>query len=637
MNEKVLADRYRLVELIGTGGMAMVYRALDQRTGHYVAVKLLRPEYCKNAEFVSRFQREAEAASKMSHHNIVNLLDVSMDGENRYLVMELVTGKTLKQVIQERGRISPTAAAQITLRILSAIQHAHQNGIIHRDIKPQNILVNEEGQIKVADFGIARIADSSTLTVGNHVMGTVHYYSPEQASGQSADERSDIYSVGVVLYEMLTGRMPFNGDTIVSIAMQHMYTPPPPIESIAPEVPAAIAHVCMMAMEKNPQNRYQSAKDMGTELQKALSGREEEMLPRVVELIEPPVMTLYQPNPPQETPSLVQPSGKQKKIKKPKHRINVIWWVVTFTVAALAFFGIYVGSMAIYDQVVNRVDVPDYVGMDIDAAERNALRTGLNVETVESHHPSIPAGQIIIQSPISTAESGKALKRGDTVVLTVSKGPSSLQVPSLVGQTIDQAIQLAKDSGMVLSVSERVASSDVAAGFVMVQVPEAGAMCQPGEIIHVTVSGGLVEVPSVVNKPLAEAEGMLRAAGLSVSTSVRFVTTEDTSLHDLVAVQSLQEGTQVIQDTIITLSVYQVPSMTFSSELTLELPASEALLPVRVTIVDDGMEYTSFQADYRADETRFPTVWIITQRAGTFPYRVYYNEKFAYTGNITTE
>lgn len=186
MNEKILADRYKLIEQIGHGGMAIVYRAVDMRTGHNVAVKVLRPEFNKDAEFVGRFQREAEAASKMTHHNIVNLLDVGMDGENRYLVMEYVQGKTLKDLIHEKGRLNPQAAAQITIRILSALQHAHQNGIIHRDIKPQNILVNAEGHVKVADFGIARMANSSTLTKGDSVMGSVHYFSPEQASGQAA-------------------------------------------------------------------------------------------------------------------------------------------------------------------------------------------------------------------------------------------------------------------------------------------------------------------------------------------------------------------------------------------------------------------------------------------------------------------
>ena len=270
MSEKILADRYRLVEQIGMGGMAIVYRAIDMRTGHNVAVKVLRPEFNQDAEFVGRFQREAEAASKMTHHNIVNLLDVGMDGENRYLVMEYVQGKTLKELIQEKGRLNPQVAAQVTIRILSALQHAHQNGIIHRDIKPQNILVNADGHVKVADFGIARMADSSTLTRGDSVMGSVHYFSPEQASGQAADARSDIYSCGVVLYEMLTGEVPFDGDTAVSVALKHVSEEPRSMRELNPAISRALDEVVMRALAKDGARRYQTAAEFAGDLRKAV-------------------------------------------------------------------------------------------------------------------------------------------------------------------------------------------------------------------------------------------------------------------------------------------------------------------------------------------------------------------------------
>ena len=222
MSEKILADRYRLVEQIGVGGMAIVYRAIDRNTGHSVAVKVLKPEFNRDAEFVGRFQREAEAASKMTHHNIVNLLDVGVEGEFRYLVLEYVSGNTLKDIIRQRGRLNADTAIQITVRILSALQHAHDNGIIHRDIKSQNILVNTDGHIKVSDFGIARVAGSNTISKTDNVMGSVHYFSPEQAKGDFTDAKADIYSVGVVMYEMLTGRVPFDADTPVAVAMMQI-------------------------------------------------------------------------------------------------------------------------------------------------------------------------------------------------------------------------------------------------------------------------------------------------------------------------------------------------------------------------------------------------------------------------------
>lgn len=626
MSDKILADRYRLIEQIGMGGMAIVYRAIDQRTGHSVAVKVLRPEYGQNTEFVSRFQREAEAASKMTHHNIVNLLDVGMDGENRYLVMEYVKGKTLKQVIQERGRLNPGTAAQITIRILSALQHAHQNGIIHRDIKPQNILVNADGHVKVADFGIARMADSATLTTGNNVMGSVHYYSPEQASGQSADARSDIYSVGVVLYEMLTGRVPYDGDTLVSIAMQHMYSAPAPVESIAPEVPTAISHVCMMAMEKNPRYRYQSAKEMAAELRMALEGRDDEMQPRLVEQTEMPM-----PAGGAQTSGSVRQNteagvtagtGKQPKRKKPRRRINVVWWIVTLVVAAGVFYGLYAGGTAIYDRVVNSVSVPDFLNADAAAAERIASRVGLQVKIVEVNHPDEnDIGLVVLQSP----EEGKTMKKGDTVLLTVSKGPASQLAPKVVGMPLNTAISEAQKMKLTIAVVEYVVSADVKQDYVVSQVPEAGASCQAGDIIQVTVSGGIVNVPNVIGRTLNDAQELLSASGLTVSPTVQFVDTDDASLHGMVAAQSLEKDRQVILNTNISLTVYQVPGKTHQASVVLELPQSDGMLNVRVTVSEGDMEYVVYQGEFPSDAGRHPQVTLTTQMPGSYTYHVYCN------------
>ena len=226
---RVLDNRYKLEEFIGKGGMAMVYRALDQRTGHSVAVKILRPEFNGDAEFLHRFEREAAAASKMNHHNIVNLLDMGQEGECHYLVMEYVKGKTLKEIIAEKGPLPPQIAAQIAIRILSALQHAHANGIIHRDIKPQNIMILRDGTAKVTDFGIARVSDSKDMTTNQaNAFGSVHYIAPEQARCEATDGRADLYSVGVMLYEILTGQLPYQGDSAVAVAMQHIRSTPRP-------------------------------------------------------------------------------------------------------------------------------------------------------------------------------------------------------------------------------------------------------------------------------------------------------------------------------------------------------------------------------------------------------------------------
>lgn len=633
MSEKILADRYRLVEQIGMGGMAIVYRAIDMRTGHNVAVKVLRPEFNQDAEFVGRFQREAEAASKMTHHNIVNLLDVGMDGENRYLVMEYVQGKTLKELIQEKGRLNPQVAAQVTIRILSALQHAHQNGIIHRDIKPQNILVNADGHVKVADFGIARMADSSTLTRGDSVMGSVHYFSPEQASGQAADARSDIYSCGVVLYEMLTGRVPFDGDSPVAVAMQHLHAKPAPIESIAPDVPQAISHVCMMAMEKNPKYRYQSAMEMAAELRLALEGRTERMQPRLVEAMPIPAP----PRPPQrpvgmDTASQARKVPPRRRYQVHPHRTGM-WTLLSLIMAGLVFYGLYLGGGAIYERVVTSTTVPDLLGADVVTAQRLASRANLQVEVIEVNHPTVPTGTVILQAP----EMDTTLKKGDTVVITVSKGPSAQQVPAITGSTTADAIPRLQAAGLTLAVVEKVVS-DQPVDTILTQTPDAGSTCASGDIVQVTVSGGSAYIPNLVGKTLQEARELLSSAKLTLNTQIQSVDSAEANQHGKVALQSPVAGTQVIEGTAVTLSVYRVASLVHAAQVDITLPESDASMDVRITLVDDeGIETEVYADTLAADSPRNTTVTIESTLTGSHVCRVYLDGSFAYQRTVTLE
>ncbi len=625
MSEKILAGRYVLVEQIGIGGMAIVYRAIDRNTGHSVAVKVLKPEFNRDAEFVSRFQREAEAASKMTHHNIVNLLDVGMDGENRYLIMEYVKGKTLKEVIQEKGRLTAPVAVQITIRILSALQHAHQNGIIHRDIKPQNILVHADGHIKVADFGIARMANSSTLTRGDSVMGSVHYFSPEQAQGKGTDVTSDLYSVGVTLYEMLTGRVPFDGDSPVAIAMQHLHAAPEPIRRYAPEAPEAICHVVMKAMEKDPQYRYRSAREMASELRMALEGRVTEMQPRLVENLPPaqPVPSSLRKAP------VRQATGRNRT--KPK---RVRWWLMTAVVTLVVLYGIYLGTMAIYAKVVNSVSVDMYVGLDKSEAQRLITRNGMKAEVVEINHPSISAGVVVMQAP----QEDTTLRKGDVVVLTVSKGPASQTVPKVVGMTRQDAQTTLKAYGLTLSVVEYVVSSTHEAGKIVEQYPEMGSLCESGDIIQVTISGGASYVPRVTGKLLSEAKEMIAGAGMKLNPQISYEETTEESLHGRVKSQSIAGDTQVIRGTSITLTVYRAQSLMRHAKINLELPASDGLTSVRVTLADEtGTEYTVYENDFPANASRRPEIVLAAGDPGTYTYRVYINGVFKYSNTVTFE
>ncbi|HPS81929.1 MAG TPA: Stk1 family PASTA domain-containing Ser/Thr kinase, partial [Candidatus Limiplasma sp.] len=432
MKGMVFAERYKLIDFIGQGGMSLVYRAVDIRTGHSVAIKILKSEYNSDKEFLERFQREAQAASLMSHHNIVNLLDVGVEGEFRYLVLEYVSGSTLKEIIQKRGQINTQTAIQITVRILSALQHAHDNGIIHRDIKPQNVLVNSDGHIKVADFGIARMTNAFTISKGDTVVGSVHYSSPEQATGSVVEATSDIYSTGVVLYEMLTGRVPFVGDTPVSVAMQHINTPPPPITDFNANVPPAVISVVMKALEKNPKKRYQSAREMADALQKAREGKEDLNTPQISDRHP----TAGQPQPVAKPRAAAGPRGKgtttqtarYSAIQKRRKRATTLLTVIT---GFLVFVALVFGVITIYQSVTGSATAPDLVGLTVDDAKALVKREGLNWQQTEINHDKAPAGTVISQTPEADAE----MRKGDSVVVTVSLGPTRLVTPDVMGMT----------------------------------------------------------------------------------------------------------------------------------------------------------------------------------------------------------
>ncbi|MDD3214315.1 MAG: protein kinase, partial [Eubacteriales bacterium] len=378
MKGLVFGERYKLIDFIGQGGMSQVYRAVDIRTGHSVAVKILKSEYNSDKEFLERFQREAQAASLMSHHNIVNLLDVGVEGEYRYLVLEYVSGSTLKEIIQKKGHLNTNTAIQITVRILSALQHAHDNGIIHRDIKPQNVLVNADGHIKVADFGIARMTNAFTISKGDTVVGSVHYSSPEQAGGSVVEATSDLYSTGVVLYEMLTGHVPFVGDTPVSVAMQHINGTPPPITNFNPDVPPAVVGVVMKALEKSPKKRYQSAREMADALLRARDGFFDPGSSTGPERPVPP------PQPPQYATSPQRKAPpRHNAAHRRRRRITTVFTVLT---GFLVVVGLIAGSITIYHSVTDSAVAPDLVGLTVEEAQTLVKREGLNLQKTEINH-----------------------------------------------------------------------------------------------------------------------------------------------------------------------------------------------------------------------------------------------------------
>ena len=615
MTEKILANRYRLTEQIGMGGMAIVYKAVDLRTGHNVAVKVLRPEYNEDREFISRFQREADAASKMTHHNIVNLLDVGMDGDNRYLVMEYVQGKTLKAVIQERGKLSAPLACQIAIRILSALEHAHRNGIVHRDIKPQNILVHEDGHIKVADFGIARIADSATLTRGDNVMGSVHYFSPEQARGEGATAASDIYSTGVVLYEMLTGRVPYDGDNPVAVAMQHLHAAPVPIQNIAPDVPPSVIRVCMKAMEKNPAARYQTARDMAADLRAALDERGE------IPVMPENELEVRQPKP-QVSGDRTGNTGTRKKVKASdsKKRLRTL---LNILIALAAFAGIIFGSIAIIRQTFSTVKVPDVMGLDIDEAAKILKQAGLTETHKAMPNDQVEQNLVYLQNP----EAETTIRKGDAVILVISSGPVPFEMPDVVGMTADEATAQLQTKNMKIT-RDRVASTDVQKDRIISQTPAAGNQVTRDDPVTLTVSGGSTSVPALTDKTLEEAEQMLTTQNLTLQPGLKYLATENEKQHGLVASTVPETGNLVAEDTSVQLTIYRYPDAGKTAVLRVMIPVSDQQVKVRIIIqaessntIIENRSYTLEPGDSRMIEE---TIDIPDNR--TYTYTVYAGE-----------
>ena len=596
MSDRILADRYRLTEQIGMGGMAIVYKAVDLRTGHNVAVKVLRPEFNEDVEFVSRFQREAEAASKMTHHNIVNLLDVGMDGENRYLVMEYVQGKTLKEVIQERGKLSAPLACQIAIRILSALEHAHRNGIVHRDIKPQNILVHADGHIKVADFGIARIADSSTLTRGDMVMGSVHYFSPEQARGEGANATSDIYSTGIVLYEMLTGRVPYDGENPVAVAMQHLHAQPVPIQNLAPDVPPSVVQVCMRAMEKNPALRYQSARDMAADLRAALEERGD----RMPQMEEP--QEIRQPVPHLRDEKTSQDSGRSKRISEQERRWKAIWRVVSILAAAAVAVGLFYGIRALLNHYETTVVIPSVVSKDKESATEIMVNLGLEVQIKEVSNDDYAVGLVIMQVP----EAGETVQKGSPVQLLVSTGAKKQEMPILAGATSSDAITLLKNMGITQITTVMAVSAEFAPDTVISCEPAAGATVDKDTEVKLTVSGGEAIVPDLRGMTLTEAEEYVMENHLTFNSTLNFVDTDDPEKHGLVAGQTPESDAHVLLQTAVSLSLYRCPERVRQEKLEVTVKESDADIAVRVAIqaVGSTAEWTCISYVCKAEKGR---------------------------------
>jgi beta-lactam-binding protein with PASTA domain/tRNA A-37 threonylcarbamoyl transferase component Bud32 len=502
VEDRVFGRRYRITEKIGSGGMADVYKAVDETLGRTVAVKVLHQRYAEDADFVQRFRHEASAAANLSHPAIVNIYDYGVEGGVYYIVMELVRGTDLKRVVQQEGPLDSHDVAEYGAQVCSALSAAHGYGIIHRDIKPQNIVLMPEGTVKVMDFGIARAVDSDATQTGS-VLGTAQYVSPEQAQGRKLGPESDLYSLGVVLYELSTGRLPFDGDTPVSVALKHVNDQPVPPRQINPQIPPALEAVILKAMEKDPHDRYHSAEEMREDLLRVVAGRAVSAQARVDDTTVMPII------------AGAAPAAAAARAVPTRRGTNPWVWIAIVVLLLALGLG---GAWAYNYVTVNDSRVPDVTGQVVSDARQALTDSGYLVGTV-TDQPSETVAKDLVISTDPTADA--TLPKGRAVDLTVSSGPPMVTMPSVMGLPEQSAITTLQAAGFAVDpLITRAFNKKFKAGTVFAQDPLPDTHVVKGAKVHLSVSEGvqMVAVPDVVNQSKSDAIAALKDAGFTVST-----------------------------------------------------------------------------------------------------------------------
>jgi beta-lactam-binding protein with PASTA domain/tRNA A-37 threonylcarbamoyl transferase component Bud32 len=606
VEDMVFGRRYRVTERIGSGGMADVYKAVDETLGRTVAVKVLHQRFSDDPEFVQRFRHEASAAANLSHPGIVNIYDYGVENSTYYIVMELVRGTDLKRVVKERGALDPMKVADYGAQACSALTVAHGYGIIHRDIKPQNIVLTPDGVVKVMDFGIARAIDSDATQTGS-VLGTAQYVSPEQAQGRKLGPESDLYSLGVVLYELSTGQLPFDGDTPVSVALKHVNDQPVPPRSINPAIPPALEAVILKAMEKDPTRRYRSADDMRDDLQRVIAGRAVTAQPRVGDTT---VMPVIESAP--RTPAV-------SRVNPPKRDMNPWVWVAVAVLVVLLGLGLAWAT----GLIGGGLRVPDTTGMSAVDAKKALVDVGLTIGAEES----TPSATVPKDAVISTTPSaGTSVDKGSPVDLLVSSGPEMVKVPDVVGSGETTAVlELQKDGFAVDPVITREFNSKYPAGVVFKTSPASGTDAPKGAKVQLWVSQGaqMIGVPAVGNLLQADATRQLSDAGFNVKVVQQ---NDKATAKGTVIDQKPAGGTQAPKGSTVTIYVSSGQKQINVPRL-IGLTQAEAVAKIQAlglvesvqTIIDADPNHTGYvQNQDPAEHTKINegatvTIWVATQ------------------------
>jgi serine/threonine-protein kinase len=563
MENIILGDRYELQEKIGEGGMSLVYKARDKKLNRFIAVKILKHEFIDNEDIVDKFKKEATAIANLNDPYIVNVLDVGSQEEYNYIVMEYVKGKTLKEFIREKGRIPYDLALNFSTQIAKALDCAHKNNIIHRDIKPQNILVTEEGSLKVTDFGIAKSTNSSTITNTSNVIGSAHYFSPEQAKGNYIDSRTDLYSLGVVIYEMVTGRVPFDADSPVSVALKHIQEEVVPPKNINSAVPESLNKLILKAMEKEQIKRYQSAKEMIIDLDKikndpnAIIGAVpvmEDDFTRVMPSVNPVNVAAVQSSTSKNNDDWEEDEDDwdeeedDSKKKKNKTKLGIILALVAVLILAGAAITTY--FLTTNNKKPEELKMPKIVGLKQDDAEKTLKDMGLEMLVAGEEKSTEPAGTVVK----ANKNEGDTVKKGETIRVYVSGKETKKKLQNVEGLDENQATTFLENAGLKVTVN-REFSETVEKGKVIRQDPKGDTEITEDTKVTLYVSQGKkpVTVPKLLGLSRQEAINALNAVGLNGDSNEKETT--DKNKDGKVIDSSVKEGNTVDAGSTITLTI----------------------------------------------------------------------------------
>lgn len=671
----LLNNRYEVLDVIGVGGMAIVYRARDTVLNRFVAIKMLKEEFSQDSDFRRRFHAESQAVAMLSHRNIVSIYDVSHSEDADYIVMELVEGVTLKEYMERKGALSTAEVLHFVPQIASALEHAHSRGIIHRDIKPQNLILLRDGTLKVTDFGIARFVESKQETMAGDALGSVHYVSPEQARGSRVDSRSDIYSLGVVMYEMLTGRLPFEGDTAMAVVLQHLSAVPLLPSEINPDIPVGLEEITMKAMATDPDARYATASEMLADLElcqndPSLSfgygiAREEYTEPDpegATVMFTPPQEVVEAP--PRPEPEKKKPISRREMRKRkvyrdyadvdddyddfrPRARTPIFVYLITGILTAAIFLGgaVFIIS-TIFGEKKDAIEpdliAPNLVGKNYDEVlENEEYKDFRIIEEDGIYSDTIAAGVITQQEP----RSGRTMKT-TTIYVTVSLGAKTTKLESVVGMEERAATLQLEKSGFTVRPTYEI-SEEVTKGYVISMSPDAGTELKAGDVVSLVVSLGpeevYVRVPNLLGMERDDVQRELERYGLTLGEFI-VKTTDDPTKDGQVYDQSIPAYTEMLEKTVVDVYVYeyeappepevtepdpwaeepgdgeeQEPIGTYS--LTVDLDTTAEVSTVRI----EAMGEVRYEANYLSS---YGSVQVTLTGTGSEVINIYVNDRF---------